>query len=246
MGLPAGASLAFFMASSNFFFRMSSLLASWNQESANLSSRCFFCSSRMLVALVRSTSGPSFSGAACERTAPKIGSITSFAWQHGQVTFRFSPSFSPMAVFYSHSPEKSGGTNSCPRVTEYVMVKTGLGLRGGVSSRKSGSRAQLWAHDLWIRTWRALGRRRGRRPRLLGKRLALHEHLYLVRVQNFSFQQGHRDAVQQIAICRKQAVRLVISLADDALHFLVDLQGGVFAEVAMLGNFTAQEDGFFL
>src|SRR4029077_4320782 len=31
-----------------------------------------------------------------------------------------------------------------------------------------------------------------------------------------------------------------------ALHFLIDVQRGVFAEIAVLGNFTAQENGFFL
>jgi len=36
--LVAGVSLAFFIASSNFFARMSSLFDSWNHESANLSS----------------------------------------------------------------------------------------------------------------------------------------------------------------------------------------------------------------
>src|SRR5271165_4583732 len=55
----------------------------------------------MVAAWVRSTSGPGFTGASCESTAPKIGSITSLAWQHGQITFRFSPSLRPMAVFYS-------------------------------------------------------------------------------------------------------------------------------------------------
>src|SRR2546421_3652142 len=56
----------------------------------------------MLDAFVRSTSGLGLTGAACESTLPKIGSTTSFAWQHGHVTFRFSPSFSPMAVFYAN------------------------------------------------------------------------------------------------------------------------------------------------
>src|SRR5215472_3054681 len=99
-GLPAGASLAFFMASSNFLARMSSLLVSWNQESANLSSRWRCCSCRMLEACVRSTSGPFFGGASCERTAPKTGSTTSLAWQQGQVTFRLSAPRLLMAALY--------------------------------------------------------------------------------------------------------------------------------------------------
>src|SRR5713226_6342159 len=108
MGLPAGASLAFFMASSNFFARMSSLLVSWNQESANLSSRCRFCSARIFCASVRSTFGPALGGASCESTAPKTGSTTSLAWQHGQVTCRFSPSFNPMPVLYASTHKKVG------------------------------------------------------------------------------------------------------------------------------------------
>src|SRR5260370_2756254 len=58
MGFSTGASLAFFMASSNFLVRMSSLFVSWNHESANLSSRCRCCSLKMPAALLRSTSGP--------------------------------------------------------------------------------------------------------------------------------------------------------------------------------------------
>ncbi len=49
MGFVAGVSLAFFIASSNFFARMSSLLDSWNQESANLSSRLRFSGIREFV-----------------------------------------------------------------------------------------------------------------------------------------------------------------------------------------------------
>src|ERR1700747_2926224 len=108
IGFPMGASLAFFICSSNFFARMSSLLVSWNQESANLSSRCCFCFSRMFAACVRSTSGPGFTCASCDNTAPNTGSITSLAWQHGHVTFRFSPSFNPMALLYSCAVKNKG------------------------------------------------------------------------------------------------------------------------------------------
>src|ERR1700681_1142073 len=89
-GFPAGASLAFFMASSNFLARMSSLLYSWFQESRNLSSRLRCCSFKMPAASVRSTFGPVLGGGSWESTAPKTASTTSFVWQHGQVTFRFS------------------------------------------------------------------------------------------------------------------------------------------------------------
>src|ERR1700736_3678906 len=89
-GFPAGASLAFFMASSNFLARMSSLLYSWFQESRNLSSRLRCCSFKMPAASVRSTFGPVLGGGSWESTAPKTASTTSFVWQHGQVTFRLS------------------------------------------------------------------------------------------------------------------------------------------------------------
>src|ERR1700681_3022955 len=89
-GFPAGASLAFFMASSNFLARMSSLLCSRFQESRNLSSRLRCCSFKMPAASVRSTFGPVLGGGSCERTAPKTASTTSFEWQHGHVTFRLS------------------------------------------------------------------------------------------------------------------------------------------------------------
>src|ERR1700722_160721 len=100
MGLPAGASLAFFMASSNFLARMSSLLDSWNQESRNLSSRWRFCSARMPAASVRSTPGPALAGASCDRTTPRPTSILSFAWQQGQATSRAPSGFFAMSVFY--------------------------------------------------------------------------------------------------------------------------------------------------
>src|SRR3984893_10749275 len=89
-GFPAGASLAFFMASSNFLARMSFLLCSKFQESRNLSSRLRCCSFKMPAASVRSTFGPVLGGASWQSTAPKTASTTSFEWQHGQVTFRLS------------------------------------------------------------------------------------------------------------------------------------------------------------
>src|SRR3979411_154322 len=89
-GCPAGASLAFFMASSNFLARMSSLLCSKFQESRNLSSRLRCCSFKMPAASVRSTFGPVLGAGSWESTAPKTASTTSFVWQHGQVTFRLS------------------------------------------------------------------------------------------------------------------------------------------------------------
>src|SRR4029077_2770819 len=96
IGLPAGASLAFFIGSSNFLAKVSSLLVSWNHESANLSSRCRCCSLKMPAALVRSTSGPLRGGSSWESTTPSAASTDNFALQHGHVTFSGSWLF-PMA-----------------------------------------------------------------------------------------------------------------------------------------------------
>src|SRR5436853_6635070 len=123
MGLLAGVSLAFFIASSNFFARMSSLFVSWNQESANLSSRWRFCSARIFWASVRSTFGPAFTGSSCESTAPKTGSTVSLAWQHGHVTWRFSLSCFAMAVFYAIFP--ATGTTSDARMADQGEQKWG-------------------------------------------------------------------------------------------------------------------------
>src|SRR6266481_4255939 len=135
MGLPAGASLAFFIASSNFFARMSSLLVSWNQESANLSSRWRFCSARIFWASVRSTFGPALTGVSCESTAPKTGSTVSFVWQHGHVTCRSSLFCFAIALFYAfllqgtrlaspdeHDGKKKAGARCFVPVKSYELV----------------------------------------------------------------------------------------------------------------------------
>src|SRR5215470_9004364 len=184
------------MASSNFLARISSLCVSWKKESSNLFSRFLRWSSRMLCACVKSTSGPGFTWASCESTAPKIGSITSFAWQHGQVTFRFSPSFRPMAVFYSYSPKKVGGTMlRAPGVTQFLELRpqNALRLRGRISSRETRRRPQLGPHHLRIGTWRRLWRRRRWRSDFLRERFALHKHFHFVGVEDFAFQQCRRD-----------------------------------------------------
>src|SRR5260370_42586837 len=71
----------------------------------------------MFAACVRSTSGPGLTCASCESTAPNTGSTTSLAWQHGQVTFRFSPSFSPMATFYANC-----GTTDIPGLNLWNLL----------------------------------------------------------------------------------------------------------------------------
>src|SRR5215831_21266868 len=68
----------------------------------------------MSWAFSRSMLGPAFGGASCESTAPKTGSTTSLALQHGQVTFRFSPSLIPMGSLYSFRAKKEGHDVSRP------------------------------------------------------------------------------------------------------------------------------------
>src|SRR5205085_3190795 len=45
---------------------------------------------------------------------------------------------------------------------------------------------------------------------------------------------------------RKNVTRFFVSAVDNALHFLVDLYGGVLGIVAVLGDLTAKKDGFVL
>src|SRR5208282_2710673 len=111
---------------------------------------------------------------------------------------------------------------------------------------EAGSGTQLWADDLGVGARRGLGRRNRRRARLIGKRLAFHEHLDFVGVEHFADEKSLGDVFESAAVGLDDAAGLVVGLIDDALHFHVDVQGGVFAEVAMLGNFAAEEDSFFL
>src|SRR6266853_4048115 len=243
MGFPAGASLAFFIASSNFFARMSSLLVSWNQESANLSSRWRFCSARIFWASLKSTFGPAFTGASCESTAPKTGSTVSFAWQHGQVTWRFSLERFPIAVLYSCKPKKEGHPTAAdaPANAE-SRLESGLGWRVAAGETRCG--AKLGTHQLRVRGRRSLWRRCGGCARLIRQRLAFHKHFHFVGVDDFTFEQRLRDAFERIPIVREELLRVLVAAVDDALHFLIDLDGGVFRIVAVLRDFAAEEDCF--
>src|SRR5215472_18145019 len=152
----------------------------------------------MWEALLRSTSGPGFAGATCERTAPKIGSTTSLAWQQGQVTFRFSPSLRPMAYSllqnapetetepFGRLPRRVGIARGCsargqpkrnpafPRGGHLALlcwqdgVKKRLGFGRRVAAREAGRGAKLGPNNLGIRAGGRLRRRCRRRARLLG------------------------------------------------------------------------------
>src|SRR5579864_3076852 len=74
-----------------------------------------------------------------------------------------------------------------------------------------------------------LGRRRH-----LGQFLALDDHLDLVCIEHFPFQQCERDADQRAVILGKNAFRSVIALAYDAANFIVDLDCRGLAVITML------------
>ena len=72
--------------------------------------------------------------------------------------------------------------------------------------------------------------------------LAVDEHLHLFGVDGFALQQGRGDAVHRFGIRFDQPVRRLIGLVDQAANFQVDLPRRLFAEVAVLRDFAAQED----
>src|SRR5262245_54907683 len=104
---------------------------------------------------------------------------------------------------------------------------------------------QLWPHGFGIHAWRRRSLWR-RRARLFRKRLAFHEQLHFSCINDFAFKQSLSDALQNILIAGKSVACPFIGGADDALHFFVDLNGGVFGIIAVLGDFAAKEDGFVL
>src|SRR5262249_38499316 len=134
-----------------------------------------------------------------------------------------------------------------PVICPLLSVRYPSRLRRRIPARESRRGPHLWPHYLRVRRRRCRRRRRrGRRPRLLRQRLAFHQQLHFVGVEHLALQQGQRDAVQRILVGVQDILRLLVSLADNPLHFAVNLQRGVFAEVAVLCDFAAQEDGLFL
>src|SRR4029077_17773350 len=105
------------------------------------------CSARIFWASVRSTLGPAFTGASCESTAPNTGSTTSLAWQHGHVTFRFSPLRFPMRLFYAVPLKKEGRSIAAPR---RGSNKRYSGFSRIFSAGEAGSGAQFRANDLGV------------------------------------------------------------------------------------------------
>src|SRR6266436_6029978 len=199
----------------------------------------------MLAACVKSTSGPGFTWAVCDSTAPNAGSTTSFAWQHGQVIFRFSPSFSPMAVLYASALKKVGARFFGPPGCNFRNLAFS-GLCRRIASREARCRPHLRPNHLRVRCRRTLRRHRGRCTRLLWQRLTFHQQAHFVRVKHFADKQSLRDVVQRLLMSGEKTLRSLVTSVDNPLHFAVNLQRGIFAEVPVLRDFPAQEDGFFL
>src|SRR5450755_347140 len=125
-----------------------------------------------------------------------------------------------------------------------MLVDECLGFSGVFSTRKAGSGPQFGADHLGIGAGRRLRRLRRRSANFFRQRFVFHQQLYFVGVDYFAFEQRQRDALERFAIGGQQRLGAFVAAVDDALHFLVDLDGGVFRVVAMLGNFAAEEDGF--
>src|SRR5580692_8912095 len=121
-----------------------------------------------------------------------------------------------------------------------------LGFGWRIATREARRRPKFWPDYLRVRAWRSLRRRWWRSPRLFWKRLILHQQFHFVGVDYFALQQRHGNAVQRFAVRRKNILCGFVAHVDDTLYFAIDLQRGVFAEVAMLCDFAAQEDCFFL
>src|SRR5215469_2074697 len=119
------------------------------------------------------------------------------------------------------------------------------GLGRAVAARKPGSGPQLGANHLGV------GRRSERRSRwrrsarFFGQRSAFDKHAHFVGVEHFAVEKGLRDALEGFLVGVENVACLFVRAADDAFYFLVDVDGGGFAEVAMLGDFAAEEDGLF-
>src|SRR5437899_4916553 len=74
------------------------------------------------------------------------------------------------------------------------------------------------------------------------KFLAFDDHFDLVGVEHFALQQSVGDSGEHVSAVGEQRLRSAVALVDQAPHFQVDFDRGVFAVVAMLRNLAAQED----
>src|SRR5215472_13401934 len=88
--------------------------------------------------------------------------------------------------------------------------------------------------------------RLGSRRRKRWKFLPIDQHLDLGRVQNLALDQRLCNLLQRFAVVAENLLGSVVAVIDQLAHFLVNLDGSVFAVVAMLRDLAAQEDLLFL
>src|ERR1700676_431845 len=131
-----------------------------------------------------------------------------------------------------------------PRFDRDFAQALGSGFGRVFAAGEAGRGAQLGARDLGVGAGSGLRRRCGRRARLFRQRFVFHQEFHFDGVDDFAFEQGLRDAFERFAIVVEKMLRLVVAAVDDALYFLVDLNGGVFGIIAVLSDFAAEENGF--
>src|ERR1039457_5608145 len=109
---------------------------------------------------------------------------------------------------------------------------------------ESRSTAGLRLEHLLRAAIRIAGRSQDRAQRR--KLLALNQHPNLFGVDRLALQQCGSNAVHWVLVRFEDGVRGLIGLVDQPANFEIDLPCGLLAEVAMLRNFSAQEDLLFL
>src|SRR5689334_3969728 len=74
------------------------------------------------------------------------------------------------------------------------------------------------------------------------QRKALDDQLYLGAIQHFALEQRFGNAHQRFGFLLDHFERAVVSVLHQLFHLIIDLDGGVFAVIAMLRDLAAQED----
>src|SRR5262245_42976324 len=89
------------------------------------------------------------------------------------------------------------------------------------------------------------GGARGDQLRLV-ERQAGGDPLHLLGVEHLTLQERLGHLHENRLVLGEELVRALIRVGDEALHFLIDLERGVFAVILVLGDLAAQEDLLFL
>src|ERR1035437_544160 len=115
---------------------------------------------------------------------------------------------------------------------------------GTLPFREPGNAAAaLGAQHLLDVFFRVLAAARSRERRQC---LAFDELHYLVAIQDLALQQRLGDLGERFGPLIDDGGGRVVAALHQLLHLLVDTDGGFFAVIAVLGDFTAQEDLLFL